>query len=78
MQNTQATCISGAVDSALADNIMALLGVETMAYIKPVTTQEGPMFGVCAADGTLLATFPTKDAAFFTARQHNLTPVHMQ
>ncbi len=53
------------------DIIMALVGMETMAYIRPVI--DG--FGVFAADGTQLAVFESHASAYQTVRQNNLEPV---
>lgn len=57
--------------SNVDDIIMALVGMETLAYIRPVN--EG--FGVFAADGTQLAVFETQESAYMTVRQNNLEPV---
>lgn len=43
----------------------------TVAYLKPV--EKG--FAVCNASGEQLAVFGTREAAFFNAIQHELTPV---
>ena len=53
------------------DAAMSMLGVTHVAYIRQV--QDG--YGVFAADGTQLAVFESRDAAYYTARQHNLEPV---
>ena len=56
--------------------LMALVGVSVLTYIRPVHTQNKENgYAVCAADGTQLAVFPTYNAAYFTARQYNLTPL---
>jgi hypothetical protein len=52
--------------------ILALLGVEHMAYIKQVIHEKGNGFAVFAADGTRLAIFPTHESAHFMARKNNL------
>lgn len=46
-----------------------------LAYVKPIATDRGRGYAVCASDGTQLAVFSSKDAAFFAARQHDLEPV---
>lgn len=61
----------------LEELMMAMVGVETMAYIKPVSDGMEPGFAVFAADGTQLAVFPTEESAFYTARQNNLDPVSL-
>lgn len=45
-----------------------------VAYVRPVETDRGPGYAVCAGDGTRLAVFATQDAAIFAARQHDLEP----
>jgi hypothetical protein len=60
----------------VGDTAMSMMGITTMTYIRPVPNNKGG-FAVCAADGTELAVFESYDAAFFTARQFNLTPVNI-
>lgn len=55
--------------------VAALSSIGTSAYIKPLTQGHGTGFGLYASDGTELATFPSREAAYFTARQHDLEPV---
>lgn len=61
----------------LEELMMAMVGVETMAYIKPVSDGNEPGFAVFAADGTQLAVFATEEGAYYTARQNNLDPVSL-
>ncbi len=61
----------------VGDTAMAMMGITTMTYIRPVQDGKSDGFAVCAADGTQLAVFPSYDAAYFTARQFNLTPVNI-
>lgn len=46
-----------------------------LAYVKSVTTKMGNGFAVFSADGTQLAIFGSRDAAFIAAKQHDLEPV---
>ena len=46
-----------------------------VAYLKPVSTAQGKGFAIYTADGSQLAVFATREAAFFAARQHDLEPV---
>ena len=46
-----------------------------IAYVRPVATDKGMHYAVCAADGTQLALFTSRDAAYFAAKQHDLDPV---
>jgi hypothetical protein len=59
----------------LEDIMMAMVGLETMAYIKPVQDGLALSYAVFAADGTQLAMFDTQESAFYNAVKHNLAPV---
>lgn len=58
----------------LEDLMMAMVGLETMAYIKPITKGTQLMFAVFAADGTQLALFDDFETAHYNAVKHNLSP----
>lgn len=58
------------------NEMVAALGeLGNAAYIKAVPGEKGTGYALFAADGTQLAVFPSHEAAFFTARQHDLEPV---
>jgi hypothetical protein len=59
----------------LEELMMAMVGLETMAYIKPVTTADFTQYAVFAADGTQLALFDSEEIAYYNAVKHNLAPV---
>lgn len=59
----------------LEEIMMAMVGLETMAYIKPVTEGTFTSYAVFAADGTQLAQFETEASAYYNAVKHNLSPV---
>lgn len=59
----------------LEELMMAMVGLETMAYIKPVSAGEFTSYIVFAADGTKLAEFDSQESAYYTAVRHNLAPV---
>ena len=52
-----------------------LLDSLPIAYVRPVVTDKGTNYAVCTSDGTQLAVFSTRDAAYFAAKQHDLEPV---
>ena len=54
-------------------DLMAL-GLEQMAYVKPVEVDGESAFAVHAADGTHIAVLASRDLAFAAIRQHNLEP----
>lgn len=58
----------------LEDLMMAMVGLETMAYIKPVTIDRLTQYAVFAADGTQLAMFDSEETAYYNAVKHNLAP----
>lgn len=59
------------------DNLLGALMQDNfpLAYVKPVNTEKGCGYGVYAADGTQLAVFGSREAAFYAAKQHDLEPV---
>jgi hypothetical protein len=59
----------------LEDLMMAMMGLETMAYIKPVSEGIFTSYAVFAADGTQLAMFESEALAYYNAVKHNLSPV---
>ena len=61
----------------LEEMMMAMVGLETMAYIKPITEGDLTNYVVFAADGTKLATFETHESAYYNAVRHNLAPVSL-
>ena len=61
----------------IAEIVMSMMGVDKMAYVKPIATQAEKLYVVFAADGTQLATFDCINEAFNTVRRHNLTPVNI-
>jgi hypothetical protein len=54
---------------------LAALGAPELAYIKAITTEAGPAFGVFAADGSQIGVAHDRDLAFAAARQNGLEPV---
>ena len=56
------------------DMMLSMMGMDTMAYIKPELSDGMTVYAVYAADGTQLATFDTEDSAYYTARRNNLEP----
>lgn len=62
-------------NKALQDACSILLDSLAVAYVRPVITEKGKSYAVCAADGTQLALFDSEEAAFFSAKQHDLEPV---
>jgi hypothetical protein len=53
----------------------ALLGMQDLAYLKPVIVNGVTAFAVHAADGTQVAVLPDREIAVATVRQHDLEPL---
>ena len=62
---------------AISPNDLAQLGLQWVAYIKPVEVDGGMAFGIFSADGKQLAIVPTKDSAIAAARENDLEPVNV-
>ncbi|WP_316976116.1 DUF1150 family protein [Shumkonia mesophila] len=60
-------------DLTLAD--FATLGVEDVAYVKPVVVNGAHAYAIHAANGQHLAVVPNRDLALATVRQNELEPV---
>lgn len=60
----------------LSPQAMLQLGLEDMAYVKPVSGQDGAThFAVHTADGTRVADFASLEIAFAACRQNDLEPL---
>jgi hypothetical protein len=54
---------------------LGMLGMEDVAYIKPIVEDGVEAFAVCAADGTQMAVIPNRNLAFAVVRQHDMEPL---
>jgi hypothetical protein len=59
----------------LSPHQLGLLGVEYVAYVKPVFVEGVAAFAVHAADGSQIAIVLTREAAFAAVRQHGMAPM---
>jgi hypothetical protein len=59
----------------LSSQAFAALGVQDVAYIKPVVRDGKALVAVHAADGTELAVADSRDLAMALVRQHELEPL---
>ncbi len=64
--------------NTLTPEAFANMGAPQLAYISPVSTEQGQGFGIHAANGNLLAVLASRELAFAAARQHELEPVSIQ
>ncbi|GAN80785.1 DUF1150 family protein [Acidocella aminolytica] len=53
---------------------LALLGLEEIAFVKPVMTDNGPAFAIHAADGTPMAIAANPELAAAAIIQHEMVP----
>lgn len=61
--------------SQISERDLMVLGLQEVAYVKPVTVEGESAFSVHAADGTQIAVMADREVAFAAIRQHNLEPV---
>lgn len=54
---------------------LAALGLQWVAYVKPVEYEGEKAYAIHAADGTQMAVVKSRDAAFATIKQNDLEPV---
>jgi len=55
----------------------AALGMEHLAYVKPVRVRGIPAYAVYAANGTPLSLYADREAAMAAIRQNELSPVSL-
>ncbi|MHA1538533.1 MAG: DUF1150 family protein [Alphaproteobacteria bacterium] len=54
----------------------ATLGLEHIAYVKPVVLDDGRVaFAICSADGQEITRVEDRDIAFATIQQNDLEPL---
>jgi hypothetical protein len=58
----------------LSQQEMAALGMNDLAYVRPVVVEGKNGFMICAADGSPLGVAETRDLARAAARRHGLEP----
>ena len=62
-------------ESSISTQDLMVLGLNQVAYIRPVVEDGENVFAVHAADGTRLGLMPTRDKAVSALLQHDLEPV---
>lgn len=60
---------------AMSQNELAALGLELIAYMKPVVVEGQPLVAIHSADGDMVGLVPTREAATRAIRQNELEPV---
>jgi hypothetical protein len=56
---------------------LASLGMQELAFVKPVMTENGPAFAIHAADGTPMALASSADLAAAAIIQHEMQPARV-
>ena len=59
----------------MTTNDLAMLGMQDIAYVKPVIVEGTAGYAVHAADGTQMALIANRDLAFAVVRQNEMEPV---
>jgi hypothetical protein len=59
----------------MTTNDLATLGMQDIAYVKPVVVDGNSGYAIHAADGTQMALISDRDIAFAVVRQNELEPV---
>lgn len=61
----------------ISQEALGTLGLNQIAFIKPVREENGEHFVVHAADGTAVRLFPSREMAELAIRQNDLQPVSL-
>lgn len=61
----------------MSDKDLAALGLQDLAYIKPVTIEGESVFSIHAADGTEIAVMGDIGIALATIREHDMEAVRV-
>jgi len=56
---------------------LMVLGLEQVAYVKPIEVEGAAAFAVHAADGTQIAVMKSREIAFATILHNDLEPVSL-
>ncbi|KLN62492.1 hypothetical protein WH96_03100 [Kiloniella spongiae] len=67
--------IKQVISELMTDQDMTALGLEIVAYVKPVDVDGDACFGIFAADGTEITVVSDRDVAFAAVRQQDLEPL---
>ena len=62
-------------NAAVSPEVLATIGADHLVYIKPVTAEGQPAYGIFSAMGAQIGSAPTRDVAFALAVQNGVEPV---
>lgn len=58
----------------ITTNDLMAMGMNDIAYVRPVEVEGKPAFMVHAADGTQMAVFADREVALAAVRRHDMEP----
>lgn len=65
------------IASSLSQRAFMALGIEEIAYVKPIGESAGSAYAIHAADGTRLAVVEDRLVAFAIIRRNDLEPASL-
>jgi hypothetical protein len=65
------------IANSLSQRAFKALGIEEIAYVKPIVEGTGSTYAIHAADGTRLAVVEDRLAAFAMIRRNDLEPASL-
>ena len=75
MENRSRSSGRGTTPPPMSEHAFAMLGVEELAYVRPVFVNGSLLWAVLGADGTSLALAPSRELAFAAAIQADRMPL---
>ena len=61
----------------LSERDFLALGLDDVAYVRAVTSAQGVLYGIYAADGRQLAMMASRDLALAAVRQNDMEPLSL-
>jgi hypothetical protein len=62
-------------DAAMTAQTLAALGLNELAFLKPVVEDGKPAYGIFSANGIAIGVAPDRDTAAAATIQHDMVPV---
>ena len=62
-------------DDAMTTQMLATLGLNELAFLKPVVDEGKPAYGIFSANGIAIGVAPDRDTAAAATIQHDMVPV---
>ncbi|MGD9637857.1 MAG: hypothetical protein AB7U85_02205 [Alphaproteobacteria bacterium] len=61
--------------SIVSKNALSLWGLENVSYVKFTVIEDKPVWGIYGAEGSLMTTANSRDAAFAIVKRFDLEPM---